>query len=231
MKEFLSRHVLPNFGLKLFSLFLAIALWAVVGRESTEEVALNVPIEFRNMPEHLEINSENIPMAQVRVRGPQRLVGQLRPNEVHVQVDLSDVKPGERTFDLTAHHISQPRNLEVVQVVPSQLHLTFDARETKPVEVRPRVTGTFASGLRIGRVLADPAVVYVSGPRSRIKAVESATTDPVDASGVLSSQTFTTNVYVSDPLIQVVNPVPVHVTVLMEKSSSVGAQGDRSQSE
>jgi YbbR domain-containing protein len=90
---------------------------------------------------------------------------------------------------------------------------------TRTVEVRPRVTGNFASGLRMSQVLANPAIVTITGPRSRVKAVQAATTDPVDASGVVTSQTFSTNVYVSDPLIQVVHPTPIHVTVIMEKVS------------
>ena len=50
--------------------------------------------------------------------------------------------------------------------------------------------------------------------------MESAITDPIDASGVMTNQSFTSNVYVSDPLIQVVHPVPVRVTVIMEKASA-----------
>ena len=77
----------------------------------------------------------------------------------------------------------------------------------------------FASGLRIAKAIANPAVITIVGPRVRVEAVEAATTDPVDASGVMTSQTFSTNVYVSDPLVQIVHPAPVHVTVIMEKSS------------
>jgi YbbR domain-containing protein len=223
MIDFLRRHVLPNLGLKIFSLLFAVGLWLVVAHDPPAEIALNVPIEFHNIPDRLEINSENIPAAQVRVRGPQRLITQLRPYDVHVQVDLTDAKPGERTYDLSARQIREPRDVEVIQVVPSQLHLAFDSRLTRQLEVRPRVTGTFASGLRMLSVIADPATVTVSGPRARVEAVQSATTDPVDASGVVGSQTFSTSVYVADPLIQVVHPVPVHVTVIMEKTS--GAAG------
>jgi YbbR domain-containing protein len=128
MSDFLRRHVFPNLGLKVFSLFFAVGLWLIVAHDPPAEIALNVPIEFHNIPDRLEINSENIPVAQVRVRGPQRLIAQLRPYDVHVQVDLTDAKPGERTYDLTARHIREPRDLDVVQVVPSQLHLAFDTR-------------------------------------------------------------------------------------------------------
>lgn len=223
MAESLQQRVFHNFGLKLLSLILAVGLWLAVARDPVSEVAVNVPIEFQNIPEKLEINSENVPTAQVRVRGPARLVRQLRTNDVHVQVDLSDAKPGERTFDLTARQIREPRDLEVVQVVPSQFHISFDTRSTRQVEVRPRVTGSFASGLRIAKIVADPSTILIMGPRTRVERVDAASTDPIDASGVMSSQTFSTNVYVADPLIQVVHPMPVRVTVMMEKVSGAPA--------
>jgi YbbR domain-containing protein len=219
MSDFMQKYVFHNLGLKIFSLLFAVALWLAVARDPIAEVAITVPIEFHHIPENLEINSENIPAAQVRVRGPARLVHGLRPEEVHVEIDLSGAKPGERTFDLTAQHVHQPRDLDIVQIVPSQFHISLDTTLTRTIEVRPRVTGNFASGLRLARVVAAPAVVTISGPRTRVEKVESATTDPIDASGVMTSQTFSTNVYVSDPLIQIVHPVPVHVTVMMEKLS------------
>jgi YbbR domain-containing protein len=107
----------------------------------------------------------------------------------------------------------------VVQVVPSQFELSFDVRSRREVEVHPRVTGRFASGLGIAKVTANPDHVAIAGPQTRVEAIDFATTDPLDVSGVTGSQTFTTNVYVPDPLIQVVNPTPVHVTVMMGRAS------------
>ncbi|HEX6505007.1 MAG TPA: CdaR family protein [Terriglobales bacterium] len=219
MRDFLQRFVIENFGLKLFSLVLAAGLWFALARDPVAEVALDAPIEFQHMPDNLEINTEHVPSAQVRVRGPERLVRGLRADQVHVEVDLSDVRPGERTFNLTAQHIREPRDLDIVQVVPSQFELSFDLRARRQIQVHPRVTGQFASGLRIAKVIANPDQIDITGPRARVEAIDFATTDPVDASGVTSSQTFTRNVYVPDPLIQVVNPTPVHVTVMMERSS------------
>lgn len=220
MAEGLRSYVLDNLGLKLFSLLFAVALWLIVARDPIAEVAITVPIEFHHVPENLDINSENIPTAQVRVRGAARLVHGLRPEEVHVEVNLAGAKPGERTFDLTAQQVHQPTDLQVVQVVPSQFRISLDSVLTRTVEVRPRVTGNFASGLRIARIEVSPSAVTISGPRSRVEKVESATTDPIDASGVLTNQAFSANVYVSDPLIQIVHPVPVHVTIIMDKVSA-----------
>jgi YbbR domain-containing protein len=99
------------------------------------------------------------------------------------------------------------------------VHLVFDTRLTRDdVEIHPRVTGTFAAGEQIARVLVDPDRITITGPKQHVEKVDAATTDPVDASGTTTTATFTTNVYVPDPLVQVVQPMPVRVTVVMEKS-------------
>jgi YbbR domain-containing protein len=119
---------------------------------------------------------------------------------------------------LTARHVHVPQDLEVVQIIPGQFHLSFDKRATRVVEVRPRVTGNFASGMRVAQVVADPSSVMITGPQRRVEAVEAATTDPVDVSGAISRTSFVTQAYVPDPLIQVVQPAPIRVTVIMEGS-------------
>jgi YbbR domain-containing protein len=218
MASLFRRTFIQNFGLKLISLLLAIGLWFVVTRDPVAEVEMKVPIEFRSVPENLEIDSASFTEAQIRVRGPARLIHGLRPADVQAHVDLSSVRPGSRTFDLTARNVRLPQDLEVVQIVPGQFQLSFDNRLTRSVDVHPRVIGAFAGGMRVGKVTADPASIMIAGPRRRVEAVEAATTDPVDASGAMDRATFVTQAYVPDPLIQVVHPTPIRVTVIMERS-------------
>jgi YbbR domain-containing protein len=221
VKELFRHWVLHNFWLKILSLLLATGLWmAISPNQEPAEVAVRVPIEFQHVPWQLEISSSTIPEAQIRVRGPERLIRDLRSTDVHAELDLGDVQSGERTFNLTAQQIRLPRELRVVQVVPGQVHLSFDTRMTREVEIRPRVTGTFASGEQIGKVLVDPQRITIVGPRHHVELMDAATTDPVDATGTTSQATFVTNAYVADPLVQVVKPVPVRVIVVMEKSGA-----------
>jgi len=220
------RVVRQNFVLKIVSLLLAIGLWLAVARDPIAEVEMNVPIEFRNVPDQLEIDSASFTEAQVRLRGPERLIHRLQPSDVRAQVDLSTVQPGERTFDLSSRQVQVPQDLEVVQVIPSQFHLSFDTRDTRAIEVRPRVTGNFASGMRVAQVIADPPNIVVTGPRRRVEALEAATTDPVDVSGTMTRASFLTQVFVADPLIQVVHPSPVRVTVIMERADAEKKRSD-----
>jgi len=206
------------------SLLLAAGLWFLIAPdEEPAEVALRAPIVFQNVPPHLEISSESIPEAQIRVRGPERTIRQLQANEVHAEIDLANVKPGERTFDLTSQQVRHPRDVSVVQVVPSQLHLAFDTRLTREVEIHPRVTGNFAAGEQITKVEADPPRITITGPRHHVEKVDAATTDPVDVTGTRGSGVFTTNVYVPDPLVQVVQLTSIRITVTVEKVGNAPA--------
>ena len=216
--DFLRKYVFQNFGLKVLSLAVAVLLWMAVTRDPVAEVALNVPIEFHNAPEHLEISSETIPQVQVRVRGPVREIRVLSPSEVHAMIDLANVQPGERTYDLSPARIHVPDGVQVVQAVPTQIRVSFDRRESRQVPVQPRVIGTFATGYQIERVTTLPQTVTIVGPAEHVRGVEAAITDPVDASGVVGTATFTTHAYVSDPLVRLADPTPIRVTVATEKS-------------
>ena len=88
MADLFRRYIVKNAGIKMLSLVLAAGLWLAVARSPLAEVAITVPIELHNFPENLEIANEHIPEAQIRVRGPERSIRELRPNEIHVELDF-----------------------------------------------------------------------------------------------------------------------------------------------
>jgi len=216
MAKWLRRLFLDNFVYKVISLLLSFGLWLAVAHTPPAEIEMRVPIEFRNLPDSLEIDSASFTEAQVRLRGAERVLHGMTPADVRAEVDLGNMQAGERTFDLTARHVQVPDDVEVVQIIPGQFHLSFDNRDTRTLDVHPRVTGTFAGGMRMAQVIADPPTITVTGPRRRLEKLEEATTDPVDASGTTSSASFMTQAYVADPLVQVVHPRPIRVTIVME---------------
>ena len=218
MMSFFKRYVVHNFMLKLLSLLLATGMWFLISPdEEPAEVAVRAPIVFQHVPPNLEISTESIPEAQIRVRGPERLIREIQGRDVHAEIELGEAKPGERTYDLSSQQVRHPRDVSVVQIVPSQLHLAFDTRMTRDVEIHPRVTGNFAEGEELVKVNADPARITITGPKRHVEKVDAATTDPIDASGTLGNAVFTTNVYVPDPLVQVVQPTSIRVTVVVQK--------------
>jgi YbbR domain-containing protein len=221
MIHWLRRHVFGHLQLKILSLLIALALWWAVAHDQPAEIALTVPIEFYNTPEHLEISSERIQRAEVRVQGPARVLREMTNADIDAVIDLTGSKVGEHTFDLTPKQIRHvPHNVQIVQVVPSQIRLELDRSASKLVEVTPRVIGTFAPGYRLGQVEAIPSKITIVGPQSRLQNIDAAITDPVDATGLVGRGTFTTQAYVGDPLVQLLNPEPIHVTVSTVKTTA-----------
>jgi len=121
----LRRSITHNFSLKLLSLALAIGLWVVLARDPVTEVAIEVPIIFRNVPDHLGMSYERIPRAQILLRGPQRAVRKLQPTDVQAEVDLTGGKPGDRVFSSSAVEVHHPQDLQVINIGPEKFQVTF----------------------------------------------------------------------------------------------------------
>ena len=217
--SFFRNYVLYNLPFKLVSLAIAIMLWLAVGRDKPIEIPVTVPLEFQHAPANLEINSDYPLQARIILRGPERMLQGMNPSQVHAILDLGGASPGERTFDLTAQDIHTPRSAQIVQIVPSQFHISLDPSVSRTVPVEPRVIGTLLSGYDIRTVSVSPAMITIVGPERRVNAIQTAMTDPVDATGVVGSGTFSTHAYVSDPLVRVETPEAIHVTVNTEKIS------------
>jgi len=107
------------------SLVLAIGLWFTLANNPVSEVAIEVPIIFRNVPNNLGISYERIPRAQILLRGPERAVRRLQPTDVQAEVDLTAGHPGDRTFSSNAIQVHQPHDLQVISKGPENFQVTF----------------------------------------------------------------------------------------------------------
>ena len=214
MKEFFQRYVAHNLLLKLIALVSAVLLWSAVSREPVVETAYSVPVELHQVPPNLEITTSGIPLAQVRLRGPERRIRQLIPADVHPVINLAGSGTGDHTYDLTASQVHVPYNIEVVQVTPSEIRIGFDRSLTRQIEIHPRIAGQFEKGFGVLQVTADPATITVIGPQARVQAASTAITDPIDITGVRGTAIFTTNAYLPDPLVRELKPEQIHVTVV-----------------
>jgi YbbR domain-containing protein len=214
-------HLLvDNSALKLAALIIAVLMWYGVAHDPVSEVSVRVPVEFSHPPKNMEYITDVLPQVQIRLRGPVRELRQLQPESIRLILDLRNATPGERTFDITPEQIQVPHDIEVMEVTPGRLHMTFDTRTTRQVPVKPRVVGTPAPGYRLVSIVVTPAVLNITGPSRHVNAVENAVTDAIDDSGVAGQASFETMPYVADPLVHVSAPGPVRVIVRTQPSSS-----------
>jgi YbbR domain-containing protein len=116
------RIFVDDWWLKLLSLALAYALWAIVTQAPPVEIGMSTPLELRNLPRHLQVEGE-IARIHLHLRGPQEQMRRLAPEEVGVAVDMSWATPGKHTLRLEVSHVELPSGIEVVRIIPDEVRL------------------------------------------------------------------------------------------------------------
>ena len=209
MASFGFRHL----GLKLLSIALAALLWLLVSGERIVERAMRIPLEFTNLPAQLEIVGDAPTVVDVRLRGSSGALSRVPTGELVAMLDVTSARPGRRLFHLTGADVRTPFGVEVVQVMPTSLSMTFEPSASKFVPIVPAVEGDPAAGYLIGTVTANPATVEVVGPVSALGALTEAITEPVSVSDASKPVTETVTVGVPDPSVRLREPQTAKVTV------------------
>ncbi|MGH7360598.1 MAG: CdaR family protein [Candidatus Methylomirabilales bacterium] len=173
-----------NFGMKVLSLGLAVALWVVVLTEQKAVVNLNVPVNVGQIPRNLMVINDPVEYVALKVRGPQSVVQALGPNEVTLPGTFArDVKEGENNLTLRPEEFQVPRGIEVLSVSPGRIRLVLEAADERRLEIIPKFRGEPAKGHALGKVRITPKEVRVVGPQGELKRLNHAFTQPIDIKG------------------------------------------------
>ncbi len=128
--NFLRKYVFANAGLKILALAISFTLWATYTAEPYAEVGFQVPLEFTTMPPQLEMSGDVPTVMHVRVRGRSALLRRMVPSDLSLRLDMKDIKQGTITLQITPQMVGAPYGATVVQVAPSEIHVTLVPRHT-----------------------------------------------------------------------------------------------------
>lgn len=209
-----------NLGLKIVALILSLILWMIVSaqrREQVTEQAFRLPLQFTGIPEGLIVTSADVPeYITVRLRGPESRIQTFSARNRSVQVDLSQATAGEVDQAISDAQIDIRDPLEIVSIDPPRVTLELERRDQKIVPVRPFTVGTLPAGYELGEVSVNPAQALISGPRSAIQETTEVATERIILSERRSSFTLQRiSIVTDDPLIRVVEPQMVQVTIVV----------------
>lgn len=208
-----------NVGWKLLSVLVAVILWALVASEPELSTFTTVQLEYKNLPEDLEIASEPVARVSLELRGSAAVLSALNEsgNRPSVLLDMSNILPGETTFSINDGNVKLTRGVSLVRAQPSQVRFTFERRMTRRIPVVVRYAGGRANGYVVASQTVDPDALTVVGPASHVARITGVSTDPVDVSGVVGTSQFRVNAYVDDPYVRFQSDPRVAVTVTMRK--------------
>jgi hypothetical protein len=133
--RFLREYVFANAALKLLALGISLLLWTTYTSEPFAEVGFQVALEFTNMPTQLEISGDVPSSVHVRVRGRSVLLRRMTAADLDLRMDFKDMKPGTALLRITPEMVRAPYGATVVQVSPSEFHVTLVERHGSPPPV------------------------------------------------------------------------------------------------
>jgi YbbR domain-containing protein len=160
-----------HLGLKALALMIALMLWLAVAGEQTVERVLRVPLELQQFPTQLELVGDFPTTVDVRVRGSSGALSRVGSGDVVAVLDLNTAEPGPHLFRLGADDVRAPFGVQVVQVNPTTVPLTFiDTASRRAGANRP-------DGQLVDRTIPDRPLDIRNVPQNLTAAVRPADVD------------------------------------------------------
>lgn len=215
--------IFRNLGLKLFALGLAGVVWVTVSAERREqriERTFDVPLALVGVPSDLVVTKGLQPSANVRLRGPLSTIRGLSSQTLEATIDLRDIRPGENSVFIRAQEINIPSGVEVLAINPPKLTLTVEPRRQKYATVRPFLVGDPPPNHQVVDVTVEPPNAIVSGPLSAVREFAEVATERIILSGRTSTFSTRVGVVSDNPIVRIIEPQSVRVTVLVERSDT-----------
>src|SRR3984957_1219127 len=174
--------IFENIWWKLLSLAAAATIWALVATEPELSTFASAQLEYKNLPDDLEIDSQPTATVLLELHGPSGALRDIGDASFRPEVilDLSGAAPGQRTFAIEDGSVKLPRGVGLVRAMPPQLRFDFERRSESTVPVTVPITGEGSNGYVIASQRPRPARLVIVGPASHVARITQAATDPVD---------------------------------------------------
>jgi hypothetical protein len=179
-----------NLNLKLLSLGFALLLYSLVhgSQEAQRSLMLNVVAFTPDDAQNRELVTPIPAQIRVTVRGPRTTLDDLHADDIgSIHVDLRGGTTTRWTFDPAT--IPVPPGLQIEQIDPPAIDLTWEERITRDVPAEVGIVGSPVSGFVVkGVPAADPDMVRARGARSEVMVLQHARADAFDVTGLASGK-------------------------------------------
>lgn len=212
VRRWLRGAFLENLGLKFLSLVLAATVFLLVNTDKDREITARVGVSYA-MPDDKVLVSERLDEVRVTIKGPWQRLRKFDEREVErINLDLRHAPAGDVV--ITPDMIHLPSGLNVTSITPRIVHVMFDKRIEKVIEVSPQVSGSPEHGFAVSEIKPVPATMKVRGAESTLRALTSVQTRELSFDGRAESFVAETEAVPPDGVEIEGSPgVVVHVTV------------------
>ncbi|HET9620408.1 MAG TPA: CdaR family protein [Kofleriaceae bacterium] len=214
IRGWLQSALFENLGLKFLSLVLAVTVFLIVNTDKDREITAHVGVAYK-LPDDKVLVSERIDEVRVTIKGAWRRLRKFDEREVErINLDLQHQGNGE--LPITPDMIHLPSGLSVTSISPRTVHVAFDKRVEKVVEVVATITGRPQHGYVVAEVKPTPATVKLRGGEGMLAALTQIHTREISLEGRTDSFLAESEVAPPDG-VEVVGSPPIAVQVHVDE--------------
>lgn len=176
----LLRALMQNALMKLFSLVMALLLFAFVSVENSTPIDVDFRVEYRLADDMMVVNDAPL-VVHTTLRGPWAAFRSFDSMDMEpIVLDLMAAGPGNVRHFIDLSTVHPPGGMRVVSVRPAELEVMLDRRVVREVAVHADITQEPAFGFEMIEVRLVPARVRVVGPASKMQGLEYVSTRAID---------------------------------------------------
>jgi hypothetical protein len=161
----------------------------------------------------MEVTGKWMDRLEVRARGSETSLANLKPGSVRALVDLSKVVTGLNFFRISSQDIQVPPGIAIARIRPSDLELTVRASAEKDFPVIPTVIGAIPANMRVS---VRPRSVKVRALPDELGQIKSVVSDPIRISDLIDKNQRKVAVAVKPESVRIESIEPARVSVTLE---------------
>ncbi len=167
-------------------------LWSRFSKGMETLAEYQIPIEFVNPEQKMEIISSSASSVTLVISGARPLIKSLKPEQLNLKLNLAQSVVGENKLTITRNNILLPPGIQLKNVQPSELAVTLDTLVEKELPVQPNWVGKLDPDFIMTSAIPVPSRVKIRGGGLALAKVttlftEKLSLDGIDGPGVVTA--------------------------------------------
>ncbi len=197
-------------------------LWASFSKGMETLAEHEVPIEFINPDQKMEIVSSSASSIKLLISGARPLIKSTNPEQIEVKLDLSGARVGDNTLDIAAKNILLPPGIRLKKITPPKLSVTLDALVEKELFVQPHWVGSLPDNLVMKQAQPLPEKIWVTGGGLALKGITTVFTEAIPLDQLIASGALSAKLVPDPPSLKFNNHSRVRIQYSIQEKKAAG---------
>ena len=195
------------------------SIWFIFARGMDTIVTLDVPIEYMNRPQKMEILDTSVNSVRFQLSGSSAILKSISPDQVQVRLDLSKGVVGKNSFTITNKNVTLPPGVLLKEIGPSVIDVALDEQVEKELPIQVDWVGKLPSHLILTEVETKPEKTVVIGGQSILEKLSTIYTEKVRLDNIEKSGEINVSLTLNPASLKVVqgSNEQIKVTYIVKK--------------